>query len=240
MKGVVLAGGTGSRLFPLTKITNKHLLPIYDKPMIYYPMSVLMLAGIREILIISAPEFIGHFQRLFGDGSSLGLAIAYEVQKAPEGLAQAFVIGRAFVGAERVALVLGDNIFYGHGLGEMLARAGEFRMFAEPGFELRTDVAHGERSRRAILQIGFGDFIKGAGAQDGAKAGKIFGEAGQDAEPVLTVVNFQALERSEPVVGLDDFIGDGTHGAAVGCDLAHPFTWRERSHHGGRHLALNR
>ncbi len=100
----------------------------------------------------------------------------------------------------------------------MLARAGVFRMLAEPGFELRTDVAHGERSRRAIDQIGFGDFIEGAGAEDGAEAGKIFGEAGQDAEPVLAIVNFQALERSEAIVGLDDFIGDGAQRAAVGCE----------------------
>jgi glucose-1-phosphate thymidylyltransferase len=123
MKGIILAGGAGSRLHPATLAINKQLLPIYDKPMIYYPMSVLMLAGIREILIISAPEFIERFERLFGDGAALGLSIAYRVQEAPQGLAQAFVIGREFVGSERVALVLGDNVFYGHGMGEVLAKA---------------------------------------------------------------------------------------------------------------------
>jgi glucose-1-phosphate thymidylyltransferase len=125
MKGIILAGGTGTRLHPATVAINKQLLPIYDKPMIYYPMSVLMLAGIRDILIISAPEFLDHFKRLFGNGAPLGLAITYAVQKAPEGLAQAFVIGREFVGEERVALVLGDNIFYGHGMGELLAHASQ-------------------------------------------------------------------------------------------------------------------
>jgi len=123
MKGIILAGGAGTRLHPATLAINKQLLPIYDKPMIYYPMSVLMLAGIRQILIISAPEFIERFERLFGDGTALGLSIAYRVQEAPQGLAQAFVIGREFVGSDRVALVLGDNIFYGHGMGEVLAKA---------------------------------------------------------------------------------------------------------------------
>jgi glucose-1-phosphate thymidylyltransferase len=123
MKGIILAGGTGTRLHPATFAINKQLLPIYDKPMIYYPMSVLMLAGIRDILIISAPEFIDNFKRLFGDGAPLGLRTAYAVQKAPDGLAQAFVIGREFVGQDRVALILGDNIFYGHGMSEVLGRA---------------------------------------------------------------------------------------------------------------------
>jgi glucose-1-phosphate thymidylyltransferase len=123
MKGIVLAGGAGTRLHPATIAINKQLLPVYDKPMIYYPLSVLMLAGISNILIISAPEFIMNFKSLFGDGSRFGLRISYAIQLEPKGLAQAFTVGREFVGEERVALVLGDNLFYGHGMSEVLSRA---------------------------------------------------------------------------------------------------------------------
>ncbi|GAB4295929.1 MAG: glucose-1-phosphate thymidylyltransferase RfbA [Marinilabiliales bacterium] len=127
MKGIILAGGSGTRLYPITRSISKQIIPVYDKPMIYYPLSVLMLAGIRDILIISTPKDIHLYEDLLGDGKKLGIKISYEVQPSPDGLAQAFIIGEKFIGKDKVCLVLGDNIYYGHGFGKMMLKAAKIK-----------------------------------------------------------------------------------------------------------------
>lgn len=155
MKGIILAGGSGTRLYPITRGVSKQLLPIYDKPMVYYPLSVLMLAGIRDILLISTPDDIGGFQRLLGDGSEFGIQLRYAVQPSPDGLAQAFLVGEEFIGTDRVCLVLGDNIFYGQGFSPMLRAAAARRQGATVfGYQVkdpeRFGVVEFDAERRAI------------------------------------------------------------------------------------------
>lgn len=143
MKGIILAGGSGTRLYPVTKSVSKQILPIYDKPMIYYPLSVLMLAGIKDILIISTPRDLGCFEELLGDGSQFGLNLQYKVQEEPKGLAEAFIIGEEFIGNNRVALVLGDNIFYGYGFSERLKNAVERQESTIFGYHVSNPKAFG-------------------------------------------------------------------------------------------------
>lgn len=155
MKGIILAGGSGTRLYPITKGVSKQLLPVYDKPMIYYPLSVLMLAGIKDVLLISTPQDIDSFMRLLGDGSDFGINLSYAEQASPDGLAQAFIIGESFVGQDSVCLVLGDNIFYGHGFGTMLRNAAKITDGATVfGYQVkdpeRFGVVEFDKEKRAI------------------------------------------------------------------------------------------
>src|SRR6185295_18660807 len=154
MKGIILAGGSGTRLYPATLSINKQLLPVYDKPMIYYPLSVLMLADIRDILLISTREHLPFYQRLLGDGSTWGINIEYVIQEKPIGLAHAFILGRQFVGNDRVALILGDNVFYGHGLTDELAKASARREGATI-FAYRVD----DPNNYGVIKFGEGEKV---------------------------------------------------------------------------------
>lgn len=156
MKGIILAGGAGTRLYPLTMVTSKQLLPIYDKPMVYYPLSTLMLAGIKDILIISTPSDIPNFERLLGDGSQFGVSLSYKIQPSPDGLAQAFILGEEFIGDDDCAMVLGDNIFYGSGLIEKLKQATEN---AENGLATIFGYYVNDPERFGIMELGDGDKI---------------------------------------------------------------------------------
>ena len=151
MKGIILAGGSGTRLYPLTKAISKQIMPVYDKPMIYYPLSILMLAGIREVLVISTPRDITTFEELLGDGSQLGMSFSYAVQQEPRGLADAFIIGAGFIGGDSVALVLGDNIFYGQSCGQpqSVQRASRGRLFSVIMSEIPESTAWWNLTRRA-------------------------------------------------------------------------------------------
>jgi len=151
MKGIVLAGGSGTRLYPMTSAINKHLLPIYDKPMVYYPLSTLMMAGVREILIISTPEDLPNFKNLLGDGKAFGIELSYAEQPSPDGLAQAFIIGERFIGDDAVVMVLGDNLFYGNGLGERLKDA---RKNAENGRATIFGYAVKDPERFGVIEMG--------------------------------------------------------------------------------------
>ncbi len=167
MKGIVLAGGSGTRLYPLTMITSKQLLPIYDKPMVYYPLSTLMLAGIKDILIISTPQDLPNFERLLGDGSAYGLNLSYKVQPSPDGLAQAFILGEEFIGDDCCAMVLGDNIFYGHGFSKTLRQA----------------VKNAEENRRASV---FGYYVEDPerfGVVEFDESGKVISVEEKPAQP---------------------------------------------------------
>lgn len=158
MKGIILAGGSGTRLYPLTLAVSKQILPIYDKPMVYYPLSVLMMAGIQEILVISTPRDLPHFQLLLGDGSDFGINLSYAEQPTPNGLAEAFIIGREFIGSDPVAMILGDNIFFGEGLADICRSAAERKRGASVfAYSVHDPARYGVRPEKLLNPLSFGD-----------------------------------------------------------------------------------